>query len=399
MIFWILAGLLTIAATFIVVFPILKRRQDVMPGAASDIAVYRDQLKELDADVARSLLSAEEAEASRLEISRRLLAVDDRMSDDTRPAPTQSTKLAVPFLLAVMSAGALGIYAYLGNPGAPDQPLAARTGADRPAQAEVEAQFAEAGSQPPRVLEGREKELLDKLRAALESRPDDLTGHQLLAQTLNSIGDYAAAWAAQDEVIRILGNAATTDEHAIKAEMMVFAAGGYVSPEADDALARALQLDATNQRARYYSGISMAQRGRPELAMQLWSGLLSEGPADAPWKAPIREQVRDLANNTGLPLPEGMLGGPTQEDVDAASDMSAQERQDMIRGMVNGLSDRLASVGGTPSEWARLIGALGVLNETDRAQAIYDEAKQTFAGDVEALDLLSQAATGAGLRL
>ena len=69
----------------------------------------------------------------------------------------------------------------------------------------------------------------------------------------------------------------------------------------------------------------------------------------------------------------------------------------MIRGMVDGLSNRLATDGGTAQEWARLIGALGVLGETDRATAIWAEAQTVFADRAEDLALIRSAAEQAGL--
>jgi len=77
--------------------------------------------------------------------------------------------------------------------------------------------------------------------------------------------------------------------------------------------------------------------------------------------------------------------------------MSEADRAEMIRGMVARLSDRLATEGGTVQEWSRLIGALGVLGDLDQARVIYDEARQTFAGDAAALDMINDAARQAGV--
>ena len=393
MLFWIFAGLLSILAVLILISPILGGRKDATVGSTSDVAVYRDQLKELDADIARGVLGVTEADASRLEISRRLLAADERQTAAISVSPRSSSNFAVAALMAAVTLGSLVTYNLLGSPETPDQPLAERT--LRLTQEQAEQQFAT--NQAPRELDARETELLSRLRDALKQRPDDLQGHRLLASTLNSIGDFAGAASAQKDVIRILADEATTDDFAEIAEFMIFAAGGYVSPETDQALARALQLNSTNQRARYYSGVSMAQNGKPELAMQLWAGLLKEGDDNAPWKEPVREQMRSLASANGLQLPESLLRGPTQEDVDAASDMSDQDREAMIKGMVDNLSDRLANEGGTPAEWARLIRALGVLGNLDQANAIFVEAKNTFAEDASAIAAVTEAAESVGL--
>ena len=77
--------------------------------------------------------------------------------------------------------------------------------------------------------------------------------------------------------------------------------------------------------------------------------------------------------------------------------MSEADRMDMIRGMVAQLSDRLATEGGPPAEWARLIRALGVLGDSDQAKAIYDNALDVFAQDSAGLDEIAAAARQAGV--
>ena len=77
--------------------------------------------------------------------------------------------------------------------------------------------------------------------------------------------------------------------------------------------------------------------------------------------------------------------------------MSAEDRQEMIRSMVEGLAERLATEGGPPAEWGRLIGALAVLNETERARAVLAEARAAFDGDPEAVAEINAAAARVGL--
>ena len=77
--------------------------------------------------------------------------------------------------------------------------------------------------------------------------------------------------------------------------------------------------------------------------------------------------------------------------------MSQDDRQEMIRGMVDRLAERLGTEGGSPAEWARLIGALGVLGDTQRAAAIWAEAQTVFADVQGVLDQLRAAAIQAGV--
>jgi cytochrome c-type biogenesis protein CcmH len=88
---------------------------------------------------------------------------------------------------------------------------------------------------------------------------------------------------------------------------------------------------------------------------------------------------------------------PDAADMEAAADMTAEERQQMIRGMVDRLADRLAREGGPAEDWARLVSALGVLGETERAKAAYADARAALAGDAAALAALRAAAAEAGV--
>jgi cytochrome c-type biogenesis protein CcmH len=228
----------------------------------------------------------------------------------------------------------------------------------------------------------------------------------LLARNEATLGNFVAARQAQARVLALKGETATAADYADHADLLVLAAGGYVSPEAEVVLSEALTRDRTNGTARYYSGLLLVQTGRPDLGFRIWRALLEQSAPGDPWIDPIRAQIEDLAviagetNFTLPPLgapPAAPLRGPTAGDVAAAADMTPEERDQMIRGMVAGLSDRLATEGGPPEEWARLIGALGVLGEVDQARAIADEAETVFADDPLALAQITEARARAGL--
>lgn len=79
-------------------------------------------------------------------------------------------------------------------------------------------------------------------------------------------------------------------------------------------------------------------------------------------------QVRDQA--TGRPA----IAGPTQEQMNAAEDMSPEDRENMIQGMVARLAARLAEQGGTPNEWIQLISSYAILGQTEDAQETLKQA-------------------------
>ena len=140
-----------------------------------------------------------------------------------------------------------------------------------------------------------------------------------------------------------------------------------------------------------------AQGGRYDRAFALWRALIDEGPADAPWITPIRAQIEDIAARAGVTYELPPLAGPDAGDIAAAAEMTAEDRQKMIEGMVSQLSERLAGQGGPAEDWAKLIRALGVLGQKDKAGEIYGEAKTRFASDGPALSFLGEAALEAGL--
>ena len=382
------------------------------PAPRPELALYRDQLAGVERDLERGVLSADEAERLRTEVSRRLLDADRNDDEDAtapRRAPRGATLVMMALALVLVCVGSLALYARIGAPGYGDLPLAARLDAareareTRPDQAEAEASL---GPELPRSAAPEFTDLMGKLRAALETRPDDLEGYRLLARNEAALGRYRAAWPAQARVIALMGDTSSAEDYAELADLQVSAAGGYVSPEAEEALSAALQRDRQNGPARYYAGLLHAQTGRPDLAYRFWLPLLREGPRDAPWIDPILSQIETVAIRAGetfeMPaIPERIPGGvaqpgPTAEDVAAAAELDEGDRNAMIEGMVEGLAARLADEGGPVEDWARLIRALGVLGQTERASAIRTEAREVFVGDADAQALLDDAAAAGG---
>jgi cytochrome c-type biogenesis protein CcmH len=410
MAFWIVAFVMAGAVAALLLLA-LRRGGAEARAAEADFHVYKDQLREVDRDLARGVLTPAEAEAIRIEVSRRLLEADRQSAQGATAAraPGIATGAVAALSAVAVVGGTFALYQRLGAPGYPDLPLATRIAtaeaarANRPSQATAEEEVAALERLPVEASE-EYLALMERLRATVAERPDDLQGHRLLARNEAALGNYVAAREAQTRLVALLGESATAQDHADHADLMVMAAGGYVSPEAEAALARVLAQDPGNGAARYYTGLLMIQTGRPDLAFEVWDGLLRTSRPTDPWVLPIRAQIRDLAQIAGLRdyAPPDMAAAPaapglTAEQAEAAAEMTPEERMAMIRGMVEGLSDRLASEGGPPEDWARLIGALGVLGETAQATAIADEAETVFAGNDAALSLIAEARTRAGL--
>ncbi|QFT59429.1 hypothetical protein FIU94_11400 [Sulfitobacter sp. THAF37] len=404
MTFWIITCAMAALVAALLGRAMARGAQDAPEDAAAyDLQVYRDQLAEVERDVARGVVPAEDAERARVEISRRILALDTGARGTTgtgRGAPM----LVYGLLAVVVFAGSLLVYRSVGAPGYGDLGLQDRIAlAERMRETRPDQQAAEDSLPPMPPPDGITEEfrtLMTRLRETVAARPDDVQGHQLLATNEARLGDFRAAARAQADLLRLKGDSATASDYSDYGEFLVLAAGGYVSPEAETALRAALGRDEQDGRARYYVGLMMVQTGRPDIAFRIWDGLLRRGPEDAPWIAPIRAQIMPVSELAGvdyeMPQPTGARG-PSAADIEAAGDMSAEDRMAMIGGMVAGLSDRLATQGGPATDWARLITSLAVLDRTEEARTIYDNATEVFAGDTGSLDIIRRAGQQAGV--
>lgn len=399
MVFWLVAFL--IAALTVLSLLVALRRDGERSGAASDLQVYRDQLKEVDRDLARGVLTEAEADTVRTEVSRRLLEADKR-AQAAGDSSGGAVWPAIAIIVLVILGGGGWLYSNIGAPGYRDLPMATRladiaeAAANRIGQDEAEALAAENMPAFPEP-DARFLELMDSLRTVLEERPNDLRGLTLLAENEARLGNFAAARDAQARILAIKGEDVTPTDLIATIDILVFAAGGYVSPEAEAYVRQLVTLDPENGAGRYYAGLMLAQNGRPDQAFPIWRRLLEEGPQNAPWVPIIREEIAGLAAATGMSYTPPALPGPDAEAMAAADAMSDEDRQAMIEGMVEGLAARLADQGGSAEEWARLITALGVLGDLPRADAIAREARQVFAANEEDIRVIEQAARQAGV--
>lgn len=411
MTFWIISAALSAAVAILLVLALMRGRAGEDHPAAYDLRVYRDQMREVERDLARGVIGPEDAERIRAEVARRILAADAQLRETTDGLrqPRGPAIAAAVVSAAVVIGGGLWTYSRIGAPGYGDLGLQTRIAAaqemreTRPSQATAESQVPP--FVPPNQPGADYLALMERLRAAVAERPGDLQGHVLLARNEAALGNFRAAYQAQERILSIKGAEATAQDYVDYADLLVLAAGGYVSPEAEAALNAALTRDPTNGAARYYVGLLESQTARPDIAFRIWDAQLRQGPPDAPWIAPIRAQIEEVAVRAGVDYalpPERSAGsdglsGPSAADIAAAGQMTPGERMEMIRGMVAGLSERLASQGGSAQEWARLITAYGVLGETGNARAIWTEAQQVFGSDPGAMDILRNAAEQAGI--
>jgi cytochrome c-type biogenesis protein CcmH len=360
---WFPLALMTAVAVFVVLWPLGRKR--LAPAAGGDLAVYRDQMRELERDRSAGLIGSAEAEAARVEISRRLLvAADAQEQAPSAPlAPWRRRFTAVAALVA-LPLGAIALYLAVGVPGYPDQPLVAR--ANGPENRSLAA-------------------LVAQVEDALERNPNDGRGWEVLSPVYMRLGRFDDAVRARRNALRLLGASAAREGDL--GEALVAAANGVVTVEAKAAFDRALALDANDPRAKFFIGIAAQQDGRNAEAAAIWNDLLAHAPADAPWIDVVRQSLAAL----GKPAAETAAPGPSAADVAAAADMSPEARARMVRGMVERLAERLARDGSDLDGWVRLVRAYLVLGEPERAHGAAADARRALASDPDKLRRLDAA--------
>ena len=373
--FWLLCLAMTALAVGGLLLPLLRRRDPARDGGPDPrterrgLAVFRDQLEEIDRDRERGLLDEDQAESARQEVERRLLAIPE---PDEAPAPLgggAGRALALAIALAVPAA-ALALYFGLGTPGLPGQP------------------FAERQDTAP---SGDIATLADNLSARLAQGGGSAQDWALLARTYAELQRTGPAAQAAAEAIRLgMDDAETLSFHG---EMLTAAAGGSVTQDARDSFAQALERDPSNPRALYYAGLALAQDGRLEPALELWTTLAEASAPDAPWLTLLRQQIRRVAGDLGVEPPAiaaqqapaggapvgSTAPGPSAADVAAAQDMSPEERMAFIRSMVEGLAERLQDRPEDLDGWLRLSRAYLVLQERDKAAEALGRAEALAA--------------------
>jgi cytochrome c-type biogenesis protein CcmH len=377
---WFVFALMTAAAIFAVLLPLGVGGRAQTGG--SETTVYMDQLAEIDRDVAAGLIGATEADAARVEISRRLLAAADQTRDPPVQSNTRLRRSAALLSLVGLPVLAVAVYLPLGSPRLGDFPLAQRARAPD-------------ATQPLDAL-------VAQVEQHLEKNPTDARGWTVLAPVLARLGRFDDAARAYRNAIAYGGE--TADRRADLGEVIAAGAGGVVTAEAKGEFERAQALQAEEPKASYFLGLAAEQDGRKADAASIWRALLSKTPQNAPWR-PLIEAALMRVGVPGAPAPgapapgEPVPGAPGLPDgaMAAAKDMSDSDRGAMIRGMVERLATRLKQNGDDVEGWLRLVRAYMVMGDRDKAQGALSDARQAVANDAERLRQLNEGLKKLGL--
>lgn len=385
MIFWMVCAVLTVAVVVATLRPIMQQEVWHDQPINADLDVYKQQLSEVDRDVARGLLSAEEADAARIEISRRILAIQtDKDEGESDVVAGHGATVVFYAFAALMVTSALGFYLVLGSPGYGGKP------------------FAERASRAPQ--NAPVQELIARVEARLREAPNDGQGWDVLAPVYLKQGRNADAARAFERAIALLGESRARLRGLAEAHLA--ASNGIVGRQVREAYSKILAKEPHLIAPRFWLAVGLEQDGKRDDAAAAYRNLLRNGVGDKnaqPLPPSLRRLIEErLAAVTGTPtatdrnVSQAGKGPPPPKGM--ASAMSPKERAAMIEKMVSGLAARLRENGGSQQEWQRLIRAYWVLGRRDEAAKALVQAKKQYASDANVTLELDAFANSLGMK-
>jgi cytochrome c-type biogenesis protein CcmI len=358
MILWLIFALMTLGAVAVVWWPLARRQKFVRSG--SDVEVYRDQLKEIGRDEAAGLIGNVEAEAARIEVSRRLIAAAESAKAATVAAPSAPAAryrwatLAAAIVLLPLGAGIT--YLSLGSPNLVPFSMNAEAG----------------GQQLPEGIE----QTVAEVERYLEANPKNGRGWELLAPVYLRLGRFDDAVAARRNALEIFGaDAARLGD---LGEAIVMASNGVVTAEAKGLFERANATDPEDVMAQYYLGLSAKQEGHRNEALQRWTALASSAREGAEWLPLVKNALARIDEK-----------GPSVAAAPPSAAVAPPEHNGgAIEAMVERLAERLKKDGSDVPGWIQLARSYRVLGKPDKVKTAVANAHAALANDQEALQRL-----------
>ncbi|MDR3526396.1 MAG: c-type cytochrome biogenesis protein CcmI [Rhizomicrobium sp.] len=403
---WLLFAVLCLAVLAMLVVPLLRGGAEARPRVDYDIVVYRSQLAEIDQEVEEGLLTAEQAEAARAEVHRRMLAAEDAELQLPQQPLARASKYArlgaIVAIALIIPIGSGALYAALGSPSLPGKPYMWRIHNDP--------EFGAAAS-------------ADALAAQVQANPS-AEGYEQLGRTYFASRQYEQAAGAYRHAIDMGAKAAVTWSEF--GEALVMTSGGSVGPEAMAAFSKAIQAEPRSERSRFYLGLAEAQIGNMRQAVAIWRDLEKTSDPAAPWLPMLREHITAFAKqggfdaasvppsppdlkaigtaltamtnaihlnagvqpSSGAPAAAAPAASPAAPDASAAAPDVARDPQ--IIAMVQRLAERLEKTPDDFTGWQRLAHAYVVMGDLPKARQAAEHLVRLKPNDVTAQMALAE---------
>jgi len=442
---WIILTAITTVVAVWAVIPFLRRADAAEPSneLAKSSAVYRDRLRQIDAELKAGVINEADVQATRVETAGRLVLAEREEQAKAGPAQMGNRSFAAIAIVGVVAVSSAILYAKINQPSRiqtarnADDVLAGNRGA-LPARHPVisgnaartqpsGAADAQGGGLP--TIEG----MIERLAQRLKANPEDANGWRTLAWSYGAQGRFKEAASAYDEAIK--RQPENGDLYGARGELLVRVGNGIVSLEAANLFEEALKRDKENPRARFFLGLRKEQAGDRVAALDDWIAILRRASPSEPWVRDLRERVEqtaaeikvDLTGRLPAEWPAAQIGGVgagipgvlqeekrsgSQPGAPAGANISgskaptaadgqrmaaASPEDQMIRNMVDGLAARLEKQPRDFEGWSRLIRSRTVLGEMDKAKTALAKAREIFADTPEALGAIGATARELGL--
>jgi cytochrome c-type biogenesis protein CcmH len=359
-----------------------------MATTDTELAVYRDQLSEIESERAAGLIEGADAEAARAEVGRRILksAAEREREGTVEPSASGSRVRNVAiWAAAALPVLALGLYLAVGQPGLPGRPYASRL--DAP------------------IDQASANDLVAKVEAHLRQDPNDGRGWDVLAPVYMRMGEFQQAADAYARALKLLGLSEQRLAGFARSSIMV--QNGVVAEPARRAYEKLLKLDPKAVEPQVWLAIAREQDGDLAGASAEYKKLLANADTQEPWKSLLEGRVRAVAQKlgeappatakSGGETPAGKVPNPPEGAMAQFGNMTADQRQAFIEKMVNGLATRLKTDGKDLDGWMQLVRAYAVLGRQQDATSALTQARTNFSGDEKALAQLDALAQVLGI--
>lgn len=359
MMFWVFAIAVLLIACAALYYAGWKA--PVNEGVSAETEHFQRRLAEIETDEQHNRLSSEEAVAAKAELARQVMA-------NQKDAQKNAESIGLPKWLAPaggisVALIALVVYLDVGSPALPSQPLNARPEVAR--QAEIKA-------------------AITRVEEQLSANPDDLRGWQVIAPVYMQSARYDDAVRAYEHILSLSEPDAVTETDL--AEAIILANGGATTEQAMQLLRDAAQRDPSDVRSRFYLAGEATRSGNYEEAIRRWNELLDLSDGHESWLPNVQTGLATAMAlqqdpDSDVPVPQ-TAQQPAEQVAPADTD-----QDDMIADMVDGLSTRLESQGGSLEDWLRLMRSRLVMGQSELAQKAYDEARAAYPDPNERAEL------------
>ena len=291
-IFWLIVGALIVITLLVLLPPLLRRGNSSISTTPSEVnlSVFRDQLRELDADLAAGTLNEVQYQNARSDLESRVL--EDSGTAEITAAPSTDSRwgnISIAALVISVPLLAISLYFMLGTPAGlkPQIPTAA---------------VDEAHPATPEQFEA----MVTWLAERLKSEPDNADGWVMLARSYTALNRYQDASAAYSRAVALQpNNAFVLTDHADMLAMLKQTLQG----EPEKIIQQALKIDPDNLKALSLAGSAAFERKDYQGAIKRWHKIIDLLPADSPMVASVSASINEARGLAGLPLAAAASAG------------------------------------------------------------------------------------------